>query len=528
MERVHYYSDYDMSIPMHIERMADVVRSYEEGNQPDGINDYLEMYHIVQFIEHGKYPQDWDENKIAEIKQYKGKVAAYFSHLQSNDLPVIFGEIERGYESTIWQIIDQFRIKGLIRENGLREILKEKSWLLKDLLEHRWIVEQNQILLAALLKENKHTAEWLLEQYVKEDRFSQHRDLYFPKSLTGTDKDTIVRNYVNSDKANLNYVRLVLVAKRSSEFPLHPLTIKDARRKEQILNKAILELGSIHLTSYGVALTEEMNAPVKESRVDEEGRTMFVYNKNVIDECKDATIVYYCGQVFEFTEEYGFISLISKDAEKNTMEKVVGFHARNMALMAASGFMQRNWLWVLFGIAVLYVIAKAVLELPKIRLEVDRIKLKIPKIGILIQTIYTARFARTLCSLYTSGLPIVTALQVSKDTIGNSYLESQFDETIAMVRRGESLSDALAHIDGFHKKLAGNVAIGEETGSLDTMLISAADNFEYESEQAISRLISFLEPAMIIVMAVIVGMIMIAVMLPLLNMYAEIEASGTM
>ena len=202
--------------------------------------------------------------------------------------------------------------------------------------------------------------------------------------------------------------------------------------------------------------------------------------------------------------------------------------AVTVALMAASGFMQRNWLWVLFGIAVLYVIAKAVLELPQIRLEVDRIKLKIPKIGILIQTIYTARFARTLCSLYTSGLPIVTALQVSKDTIGNRYLESQFDETIAMVRRGESLSDALAHIDGFHKKLAGNVAIGEETGSLDTMLISAADNFEYESEQAISRLISFLEPAMIIVMAVIVGMIMIAVMLPLLNMYAEIEASGTM
>ena len=222
MERVHYYSDYDMSIPLHIERMANVVRSYEEGKQPDGINDYLEMFHIVQFIEHGKYPQDWDENKIAAIKQYKGKVAAYFSHLQSNDLPVFWGEIERGYESTIWQIIDLFKIKGLITENGLREILKEKNWLLKDLLEHRWIVEQNQILLTALLKENEHTAEWLLEQYVKEDRFCQHRDLYFPKALSGEAKDTIIRNYVNSDKANLNYVRLVLVAKRSPEFPLHP------------------------------------------------------------------------------------------------------------------------------------------------------------------------------------------------------------------------------------------------------------------------------------------------------------------
>lgn len=230
MERVHYYSDYDMSIPMHIERMANVVRGYEEGKQPDGINDYLEMFHIVQFIEHGKYPLDWEENKIVAIKQYKGKVAAYFSHLQSNDLPDIFGEIERGYKSSVWQIIDQFKIKGLITDNGLREILKDKNWLLKDLLEHRWIVEQNQILLTALLKENEHTAEWLLEQYVKDVRFSQHRDLYFPKSLTGTDKDTIVRNYVNSDKANLNYVRLVLVAKRSSEFPLHPLTIKDARK----------------------------------------------------------------------------------------------------------------------------------------------------------------------------------------------------------------------------------------------------------------------------------------------------------
>lgn len=329
VERVHYYSDYDMSIPMHIERMADVVRSYEEGNQPDGINDYLEMYHIVQFIEHGKYPQDWDENKIAAIKQYKGKVAAYFSYLQSNDLPVIFGEIERGYESSVWQIINQFKIKGLITENGLREILKEKNWLLKDLLEHRWIVEQNQILLTALLKENEHTAEWLLEQYVEEDRFCQHRDLYFPKSLTGTDKDTIIRNYVNSDKANLNYVRLVLTAKRSADFPLHPLTIKAARKKEKVLNEAIFAMGAVHVASYGVALTVEQSAPAKERKVDEEGRTMFVYNKKFIDDCKDATVIYYCGQVFEFTEPYGFITLISKDAETDAFEKVTGLHARN-------------------------------------------------------------------------------------------------------------------------------------------------------------------------------------------------------
>lgn len=329
MERVHYYSEYDMSIPMHIERMANVVRGYEEGKQPDGINDYLEIFHIVQFIEHGKYPQDWNENKIAAIKQYKGKVATYFSHLQSNDLPVIFGKIERDYESTIWQIIDLFKIKGFITENGLREILKEKNWLLKDLLEHRWIVEQNQSLLAALLKENEHTAEWLLDQYVAEDKIENKTTLFFPKSLSLQDKDEIIRRYVNSDDANLNYVRLVLQAKRSPEFSLSPQTIKDARIRERELNEEVLKYGCLHVTSYGVTLSNKLDAPVKELQKKEDGSSLFVYNKNLVDACQYPSIIYYCGKVFEFSDKYGFISLISKMSDADTMERVVGIVAKN-------------------------------------------------------------------------------------------------------------------------------------------------------------------------------------------------------
>ena len=74
-----------------------------------------------------------------------------------------------------------------------------------------------------------------------------------------------------------------------------------------------------------------------------------------------------------------------------------------------------------------------------------------------MRIIYTARFARTLCSLYTSGIPIVTALQVGKNTLGNRYLELQFDEAIMRVRRGETLASAIDGIDGFHKKLSGSI-----------------------------------------------------------------------
>lgn len=329
VERVHFYSEYDMSIYMYAERMEEVVKSYEDGKQPEDVNDYLEMFHIVQFVEHGKYPSYWNEKKIESIKRYKEKIAAYFSQVHTEQLPELYKKVGRGYESTIWQIIDQFKIKGLITEEVLRQCFGEDSWKLRYLLECKWIVEKNSVLLSKLLKENKQTAEWLLGQYVVDNKFGRHKELFFPKSLSVKDKDTIVHNYVNSDDANLNYVRLVLQVKRSPEFSLLPLTIKDARIKEQILNKEVLKQGCIHVSSYGVTLTEEAGAKPKGCKVDEQGRTMFVYNKNVIDDCKDATIIYYCGIVFEFTDEFGFISLISKTSEIDAMERFIGLNAKN-------------------------------------------------------------------------------------------------------------------------------------------------------------------------------------------------------
>lgn len=330
IERVHFYSKYDLSVPIHVDRMSEVVEAYGKGKQPEDINDYLEMFHIVQFLEHGVYPTEWDEKQITCVKQYKSKIAAFFSQIKPEELPLIYRDAGRDYGDTIWLVIDTFKIKGLITEVGLRGILEKHHWRLKDLLEHQWIVEKNSVLLTKLLKENEHTAEWLLEKYVEDDPFGTHLDLFFPKSLSITDKDEIIRKYINSDKASLHYVRLVLVSKRSAEFSLLPLTIKAAKIKEQVLNQAILSYGSIPVASYGVALTEDFNAPTKQMKVNDDGRTMFVYNKNTIDACNDATIVYYCSRVFEFTErEYGFITLISKDAETDEFERITGVNAQN-------------------------------------------------------------------------------------------------------------------------------------------------------------------------------------------------------
>ena len=164
----------------------------------------------------------------------------------------------------------------------------------------------------------------------------------------------------------------------------------------------------------------------------------------------------------------------------------------------------------------------ALFRVPKVALWLDRTKLRLPIIGKLLKIIYTARFARTLSSLYASGLTIINALQNTKNTIGNKYIASQFDDLIKNVRNGENLSTSINAVDGFDKKLSATISIGEETGNLDFMLDSIASSFDYESEQAMSRLTAIIEPVMIIFMAIIVCLLLISVMLPILTLYNSI------
>ena len=200
--------------------------------------------------------------------------------------------------------------------------------------------------------------------------------------------------------------------------------------------------------------------------------------------------------------------------------------AVTLALMAFSDFMVTKWYLLLLGLAALAAALRALRRVPSVRLALDRGKLTMPVFGKLHRIICTARFARTISSLYASGLPIITALQTARDTIGNAYIVSQFDAVLAQVRSGVSLSAALESVDGFQRKLCSSIAVGEETGQLDSMLDSIADSMEYDAQQASRRMMTILEPMLIVLMAFVVGFIIIAVMSPIIGSYSAIESSG--
>lgn len=193
-------------------------------------------------------------------------------------------------------------------------------------------------------------------------------------------------------------------------------------------------------------------------------------------------------------------------------------------MLAISDFVVAYWYLLIIGGVIVFLLIYFLKKIPAVCYVLDRIQIHIPKVGKLFKVIYTARFARTLSSLYSSGIPIISCLDIASKTIGNLYIENQFKQVIADTTAGESLSAAIGKVDGFVKKIESSIKVGEEAGSLDTMLDSIADDMEFESERAIGQMVAYLEPVMIVVMAAIVGFIMISVIVPIYQSYQSIGA----
>ncbi len=197
-----------------------------------------------------------------------------------------------------------------------------------------------------------------------------------------------------------------------------------------------------------------------------------------------------------------------------------------MILMAVSDFLIQDWYVALFVLFVGGVFLRIVSKIYQVRRILDYGKVHMPVAGKLNKVIYTARFARTLSSLYSSGMPIVAALETAGATVGNVYVEEQFQQVGTTVRSGVPLSQALREVDGFVLKLSSAILVGEESGRLDSMLESTAITMEEEAEAATKRLVTLLEPVLICFMAILVGFIIVAVMLPIYESYATIEGAA--
>ncbi|BAZ51777.1 type II secretion system protein [Nostoc sp. NIES-4103] len=153
---------------------------------------------------------------------------------------------------------------------------------------------------------------------------------------------------------------------------------------------------------------------------------------------------------------------------------------------------------------------------------IDRLSLKVPLFGDLIQKSAVARFSRTFGALTRSGVPILTSLEIVRDTSGNQVVANAIDGARAEIQQGGMISIALQRDKVFPIMAIQMISIGEETGELDAMLMKVADFYEDEVEQAVKALTSILEPIMIVVLGGMVGTILLAMYLPLFKVFEKL------
>jgi len=186
-------------------------------------------------------------------------------------------------------------------------------------------------------------------------------------------------------------------------------------------------------------------------------------------------------------------------------------------VLSVSQFFMDKYIDIVIGIAILIIVYKIAAKTKQGKYIIDSGKYKMPVFGDLVSKTSIARFVRTLGTLLSSGVPVLRALLIVRDTAGNALVERSIQKVHDAVKEGESIASPLAATKVFPDMVVSIIEVGEETGKLPEMLEKIADTYEEEVDNAVNAMTSLIEPIMIVFMAVVVGTIVIAMFMPLIK-----------
>ena len=183
----------------------------------------------------------------------------------------------------------------------------------------------------------------------------------------------------------------------------------------------------------------------------------------------------------------------------------------------------QQWWWYLAGIIGIIILYKITVQIPAGKYGVDWVKYNMPLFGPIISKTAISRFGRTLGTLMASGVPVLSALSIVKETSGNEVVAKGIQKVHDAVKEGEGIAAPLSATKIFPEMVISMVEVGEETGKLPEMLDKIANTYDEEVDNAVSALTSMIEPLMIVGLAVIVGGIVVALFAPLVKIIEKMS-----
>jgi general secretion pathway protein F len=187
-------------------------------------------------------------------------------------------------------------------------------------------------------------------------------------------------------------------------------------------------------------------------------------------------------------------------------------------LIAISSFLSWTWWMIIIGIVLAALFIVKWRKTDQGALKFDRFRLRFPVYGTIYKKVSVARFARTLGTLLSSGVPIIESLRIVKTVVQNKIMEIAIENSMTEIMDGSSLAAPLKKSGVFPPILVHMVSVGEKSGSLEEMLMKAAESYEGDVETTVAGLTSVIEPLMIVIMGTLVGFVVLSILLPMLEM----------
>jgi hypothetical protein len=331
LNRVEYYSVNNLANGYYLSKAEPILRRDIQSIH-ENINDVIELYNIKLYIDNKLYLKTWTQDDIKDFNQkvikYGNIVGQFMSKISDENFIAHYENLESGYINSFWELVNSQKIYKNISAEKFAAVLSNEPHKIRNILIHKHLVEHYKNAIRGFLLNYSNSAELLLNQYERTSDF-QDKTIYFPQNLAIQDKENIISAYIDSKKANLNYLGLIKIARDKVDFKISAKTRLKAKRREEEIKKKYFEE-----KNNGFKIEVSISFPEKSDKIKDENLDNFTanfsYSLDFIKKNNDDYCLFRNFKIlFEYLDLENRVNLVSKKNQMGVMERVLGLHSQN-------------------------------------------------------------------------------------------------------------------------------------------------------------------------------------------------------
>lgn len=328
--RIIFYSADDMSSRDNLSLAECILNNVITSNIED-INDIIELDQIKRYIDAGLYLSKWSSEDIAlfksKVQAYKDLIGKFFAKIDSKNAQLFYEKLEHEYHQVFWSLVNQQKVYKRISEDVFLKIINNYDIYIPEVLEQEALVSYYKNALRHFLLTDEKTAELLMLIYEEKEDLHKKK-LFLPDNLTIIDKNDIISRYLDSEKANLNYIRLIRYAKNHSKLQVSDKNRLKAKKKAEEGNKKIMKIGYTWTNSISISFSEKQ-MEIKKYSTNKDNNYEFSYSYEYIKKYNDSLSLFHNFIIlFEYLDEQSRISLVSRSRARDLYD-IFGLHSKN-------------------------------------------------------------------------------------------------------------------------------------------------------------------------------------------------------